>query len=45
MKLTRSLSSIAEHQAITSAAGKSQFLNASRTTFKQPSMSSVIGPW
>jgi hypothetical protein len=44
MKPIRSSSSIAEHQAITSAAGKSHFVSASRTTFKQSLMSSVISP-
>jgi hypothetical protein len=35
MNPTRSFSSIAEHQAITSSAGKSHPLSASRTTFKR----------
>jgi hypothetical protein len=42
MKPIRSLSIIAEHQAINSDIGNSLFLTASRTTFRQPSMSSAI---
>lgn len=42
MKPTRSFSSIVEHQAITSAAGKSHFLSASMITLKPSSMSSAI---
>jgi hypothetical protein len=44
MKPTRSLSSIAEHQAVTSAAGRSHFARDWRTTSKQSSISWVISP-
>ena len=44
LKHTPSLSFIAEHQAITSAAGRWHFWRPLRSTLKQSSMSSVISP-
>jgi hypothetical protein len=44
MKPTRSFSTIAVHQAVTSSTGKSHFASALMTTLRQSSMSSVISP-